>query len=589
MKLVFAVDHHRLSVYLDWEYISKPDKICKVIMKEQHGLRKGSVHKRFLIGPHPIIHDYIGRLMIPEIIRDNIKQDARLRLDCEKMLVVFIHNILTSPKPLYELSDWLTPIDEGSIGLDQGEARFVTDDRAGKMLELFYSGRHKEVFFRLALRTIKTFDVDCSRVHQDTTTVTLTGRYVGWSAREKLTYGKNKDHRPDLKQLVLGLSVSADGAIPLHHKVYDGNRTDDRLHIGNHQRLRKLLGRSDFVYVADCKLATAGNLKKISSCDGQFVSVMPRTWKEDKKFRKLVVGGKITWRHLLSRRNNRNPDSKLDRYYLADGDYKTSAGYSLLWIKSTQKAEQDKETRIRHLNTAVENLRDLQGRLNKYNLKDRSAIRQAVMTILEEEKCKKYVSFKVSSHRETLVKFKKKGRPRKEEKGKSTWTTYFSLSFDISGEALANAEMCDGIFPLINNLPDNFTPKKVLEIYKFQPFLEKRNSQIKTFQEIAPMYLKKGERVVALLHLHVMALTVATLIERQLRLGMKRNKLSSLPIYPGGLPCKYPTMFDIARLFCGVERYEVEVNDDVMVFPVDLTKEQKQVLKLLEVPESYYH
>ena len=123
-------------------------------MKLQRGLQKGSIHKRFSIGPHPIIQDYIKRLRIPQIIGDNIKQDRRLYLDCEKMLVLMIHNILTSPKPLYELADWLAPIDEESVGLYKGDSRFVTDDRAGKMLGLFYNGRQKNVFFQLALSLV---------------------------------------------------------------------------------------------------------------------------------------------------------------------------------------------------------------------------------------------------------------------------------------------------------------------------------------------------------------------------------------------------------------------------------------------------
>ena len=57
----------------------------------------------------------------------------------------------------------------------------------------------------------------------------------------------------------------------------------------------------------------------------------------------------------------------------------------------------------------------------------------------------------------------------------------------------------------------------MLEVYKFQAFLEKRHSQLKTWQEMTPVLLKKDERVVAYLHMHVMALMVATLIERQLR------------------------------------------------------------------------
>jgi hypothetical protein len=59
------------------------------------------------------------------------------------------------------------------------------------------------VFFRLALRAIKVFDLNCGRIHHDTTSVTFVGKYGGWSAKEQLAFGNNKDHRPDLKQLVL--------------------------------------------------------------------------------------------------------------------------------------------------------------------------------------------------------------------------------------------------------------------------------------------------------------------------------------------------------------------------------------------------
>jgi transposase len=147
----------------------------------------------------------------------------------------------------------------------------------------------------------------------------------------------------------------------------------------------------------------------------------------------------------------------------------------------------------------------------------------------------------------------------------------------------------DGVFPLITNLDaKTHSAKKVLEIYKFQPFLEKRHTQLKTYQEIAPVYLKKPERVVAFLHIHVMALMVSTLIERKLRQAMRKKGISSIPIYPENRPCKSPTMFDIARLFRYVERYEVAMGDETIVFPAALTKTQKEVLTLLEVPIAAY-
>ena len=147
--------------------------------------------------------------------------------------------------------------------------------------------------------------------------------------------------------------------------------------------------------------------------------------------------------------------------------------------------------------------------------------------------------------------------------------------------------LTDGVFPLITNLT-NRTPKNILEIYKYQPFLEKRHSQLKTYQEIAPAFLKKPERVIAYLHMNVVALMVATLMERHLRIAMKRKSLVSLPIYPEGKPCKYPTTFDIVRLFKGVVRYEVLHGEHVHIFPAQLTDIQQEVLPLVEIPVSLY-
>ena len=179
-----------------------------------------------------------------------------------RYLAILIHNILTTPNALYEMEDWLKPLDAEKLGLRPEESQLIQDDRVGRALARFYDSRHKDVFFRLALRAIKIFDLDCSQIHHDTTTVTFCGKYGGWSATELLTHGHNKDHRPDLKQLVLGLNVTADGAVPISHRIYAGNQTDDRLHPANHKALQKLLQRTDFIYVADCKLATEENLQK---------------------------------------------------------------------------------------------------------------------------------------------------------------------------------------------------------------------------------------------------------------------------------------------------------------------------------------
>lgn len=558
-------------------------------MQIQRGLKPDSVHAKFVLGAHPIIEHFIGKMRIRDIIGTYMPVDKRMKLDDDKVLAILIHNILTTSNALYEMEDWIQPLDAEKVGLNPEETDFIQDDKIGKGLFKFYNSRHKDVFFRLALRVIKIFELDCSRIHHDTTTVTFAGKYPGWSVQELLIHGKNKDHRPDLKQLVLGLNVTADGAIPISHQIYDGNQTDDRIHPANHKRLQKLLQRVDFIYVADSKLATEENLGKISAWRGLFVSVMPRTWKADESFRQQVRRGKIQWQRILSRKNNRQPDSKVDRYYVAKGDYKTSHGYRLHWIRSTQKAEQDAETRARQIDRALEELKAIEPKINSYNLKERNQIARRIEGILKKRHCRSLIRYEIQSTREYTHTYQKKGRPTKDTPRKVTWKNRYSIVYAVDQEALKLEKTTDGVFPLITNLdPKTHPAKKVLEIYKFQPFLEKRYAQLKTYQEIAPVYLKRPERVVAFLHIHVMALMVSSLIERTIRLAMAKKGIESLPIYPENRPCKAPTMFDIARIFQHVERYEVTVGDSTMVFPARLTKTQKQVLALLEIPISAY-
>lgn len=554
----------------------------------QRTWRKGVELRKYVIQAHPIVQTYIQKLKIPELIATYIPRDKRLKLPLEQTLCVLIHNILTTPMPMYEVGAWVAALDESCLGLDGAAATLLHDDRVGQALERFCRGRHKDVFFHLALRAIKVFELQCSQVHQDTTTITFSGKYAGWSAPELLTYGINKDHRPDLKQLVLGLSVSADGAVPLVHQIYDGNQTDDRLHPQNHQRLRQLLKRADFIYVADCKLATEENLARISGCGGRFVSVMPRTWKEDTLFRQRVREGKVQWVHLLSRKNNRQPDSRMDRYDLAQGDDQAK-GYRLLWIRSSQKAEQDAQSRARSLAKALEALKEVQSRLNTYRLKNRRSIDQTIVQILREHNAPDWIEYQIHSHRVYQTKYRQRGRPAAGKRGTQTWHPHFSVSFAVNQSAVQLEALTDGVFPLITNLnPQDCTAKRALEIYKFQPFLEKRHSQIKTWQELTPVLLKKDERVIGFLHMHVMALIVATLIERQLRKAMQRRSLSSLPLYPEDRPCRYPTLFDIVRVFRGVERFEVLEGERVTLFPAQLTPLQKLLLQMLEVPISLY-
>ena len=69
---------------------------------------------------------------------------------------------------------------------------------------------------------------------------------------------------------------------------------------------------------------------------------------------------------------------------------------------------------------------------------------------------------------------------------------------------------------------------------------------------------------------------------------MRQRAIATLPLYPENRPCRYPTMFDIVRVFRGIERYEVQHGEQVTLFPAKLSPLQHQLLQLLEVPASLY-
>ena len=545
--------------------------------------------KKIVLGAHPLIQYYLERLRVPQIVRSYVISDKRLRLPTELGVGLFVHNILTDPLPLYGIAEWLEPLEPESLGLSCEEAAIVNDDRLGRVLDALAKSNRKSIFFRIALRAIKIFELDCRQIHHDTTSVKFCGRYETWRYEPRVDYGHSKDHRPDLKQLVLGINVVGDGAVSIGHEAYSGNRTDDTVHVSNWDRLRRLLQTSDFIYTADSKLCTHTNLSHIEFYGGQYITVMPRTWKEDQGFRQQARVGKVKWRLILKRKSNRQPNTEIDEYYTTTSSHQTECGRRLIWIRSTQKAEADRQARANHIDKTVKALQQLNTKLNKYKLKRLEEITAAVRAILTEHQTTNLIEYSIKKRVVVTKTFLQKGRPTAKSPSRTRRRIEYQLTFKIDQKELSKQSRTDGVFPLLTNIREK-SAKEVLEIYKFQSFLENRHSQLKTYLEVAPVFLKNPDRVLALLDLVLLSLCVATLMERDLRHGMKRHGVTSIPIYPEERECQHPTTHSIMRVFRDVEKFEISdrQNDIKEYFPPELTDLQKQILTLMEVPISLY-
>ena len=86
--------------------------------------------------------------------------------------------------------------------------------------------------------------------------------------------------------------------------VDSGNTCDDVTHRRSRDLLAQLVGHPDFLYVADCKLASRDNLHHIAARGGRFVTILPRTRGEDAAFRQRLrdAASSVTWQPCWTRR-----------------------------------------------------------------------------------------------------------------------------------------------------------------------------------------------------------------------------------------------------------------------------------------------
>lgn len=546
--------------------------------------------RRHYLGPHPIIRHYLERMNFRGIIRTHLGGGLRQSLDHAEVLAVLIHNVLVSRGPMYRIRQWAQRIEPEALSLTTSQVGHLNDDRIVRSLEALASERGRNVFFHLALRVIKDFKVMVPRVHFDTTTVTVFGQYEDSRSEPRITRGINKDHRPDLKQLLFGLNISSDGAVPLLHHIFSGNRGDDSVHVRNHDLLRTLLGRDDFIYVADSKLCTRGNLEHIVSFGGRFVTVLPRTRKEDRDFRQQLREGKVPvrWRQFHkapSRR--RQTDPPVIYASTRSGPQKSVEGYRILWVRSSQKAELDRDIREDRIRQAEIDLKDLTRKIGKRNLRRRKEVEQRVAKILSRHKVTGLLQPRLVPFTEVEFRYLRPGRPQPGDPKRRIEHRLFTLDVKRDKEAIRAESRTDGVFPLVTNIEDE-SKREILEIYKYQPYIEKRFALTKSEYGVAPVFLKKPIRVIGLLHVYFIAIMLSALLERQVRAAMKTCGLAKISILPEGRKTATPTSPRILENFSETAWHEYQEGERVVSFPVELAKTQELLLKLAEVPATLY-
>ena len=249
----------------------------------------------------------------------------------------------------------------------------------------------------------------------------------------------------------------------------------------------------------------------------------------------------------------------LDQFRVAAEPFRTSDGFRLLWFFSQRKKDQDAMTRANQIEKLRHELNKLRTRLQspKTRFRTREKVQEAVDKILSASPAGRVIDVEIETKELESYTQSTPGRPGANTQYVKKVETRYDIKIDLDLNHLADALATDGIFPLITNA-DKMSAEEVLRAYKRQPLIEKRFSQFKHDFEVAPVYLKDVTRIQALLCAYFFVLLVQTLLERELRQAMAREKVDDLPLYPEGRACAAPTTRRVIDIFEPIQRHELK-------------------------------
>ena len=523
-----------------------------------------------IIGALPVIVNYFERLRLGAIINEVVPWEGNVPLGT--LVEIMIANRLLSPEPLYRIGQWAQKA--GLTDYFGVTAEQLNDDLLGRGLERLdkYASVAEAA---LVTGMIRVFKVQVKQIHFDITDVELYGAYERQLAEGQTPptplpmYGRTKSGRKNVKQIGMGLNVTADGGVPIGHLPLDGNAAESPVHLENLRALAKTLGKSDFVYIADTKLDTVENLLSIVAGDGLFLcggAFQPHLQDEYLKLRRR---GKLEKVDYFPQSQARLAADERDQYEAVETNAvlkgtvngrKVSTSYRLIFVWSEAKARQEAQTRERHVSKIREEFEAVERNLNKYSL----TTQEKILGRLESAKAK-YSEGSLFEYKLT-----------KDRKG------LFHLTWKISAKKLKRAKQLEGVYVLKTNLPVKRCPTaKVLSTYKEQSQVERRFHHLKGPLAVAPMFLEKPERMAGLLCILVWALMVLALMERQTRRSLKGKPMYGL--YPENRPSPAPTGPSILKCFSTLCIVIVREHGEVSRRLADPDPTQRKLLDLLGI------
>jgi transposase len=451
----------------------------------------------------------------------------------------------------------------------------LNDDALGRALDTLYAAGVTELYRLMAATAAQRLGLTPRFAHLDSTSFHVDGRDNSDEAPDEqiihITRGYSRDHRPDLNQVMLELMVEHQAGIPVLMQPLSGNSSDAQ-EFG--QMIREHMAQLRITYgttylVADSALYSEANLQKLAQTPRPWITRVPVTLSEA---RAALVQA--------------DPQAMLPlvegyRYQELASTY---GGVEQRWvlIHSEHRQSQAQRTVAKQLRTQSDKEVHAFKKLCGTAFACEADAQQALATFAQGLQA----TFLATSSVCPTSRYGKRGRP-------SPGSQPASVVYHINGalasrlamrHALVDQHSC---FILATNELDAtlLPPPELLQGYKGQSHAERGFRFLKDPQFLASsLYLKKPERIMALLMVMTVCLLVYAALEYRIRKALKDHGAT----FPDqkGQPTQNPTARWVFHSFVGIHVLLIPQQWPIVI---NLAEEHRNLLQLLGTRYAWFY
>ncbi len=415
-------------------------------------------------------------------------------------------------------------------------AEQLNDDCLGRCLDKIASYGTTKWYSEIALEVVRNAGLLSRMAHLDSTTLSLYGSYDRDcnDTAPKPLLGFSKDHRPDLKQVTLQCVSLGKSALPIWMEALDGNSSDKKNFPETVKKVnnfyKEIESAPEMCFVADSALY--GN--SLDELDADWLTRVPENYNEA---RLLCNKSGVEWIPSSDARYHfceYLPEGKSERWLL---------------VRSEPSFKRENKTFLRRHEKVFSELQKILWHCSCQKFNCENDARKAMEKAVRSKKHYYDVTYDIYS----IPFYEKKGRPAIDQKpdGYMYQARITGISSNLA--SILKKRETLGRFVLATNIisKEKLPAESMLLDYKDQSEIERGFRFIKndTFG-LDEIYLKKPERIGALMAIMTLCLLVYGLAQYRLRDALKQHN-EFLPDQKKK-PTSSPTLMWIFTLFSSV-------------------------------------